>query len=223
MCYRLLFHQSIGAERRCIVIDVLFNLADDAIFDMDDFIRLICHAALVRYDHDRHSLSVQVLEYFHHLDRRFAVQRPRRFIGKNHLRLCDQSTCNGDALFLSAAHLIWHAVDVTDPAEKNYKDQIPYTPRHSGSASVTWMNPWANISYSVVASDKRYALPQNIKSNQIDSYMEHSLSANKSFKWDRCQLRIQGEILNLLNKNYDIIQYYPMPGRSWRLSVSIIY
>ena len=130
---------------------------------------------------------------------------------------------NKMSLLLNTAYSYQHAVDVTDPAEKNYKDQIPYTPRHSGSASVTWMNPWANISYSVVASDKRYALPQNIKSNQIDSYMEHSLSANKSFKWDRCQLRIQGEILNLLNKNYDIIQYYPMPGRSWRLSVSIIY
>jgi len=130
---------------------------------------------------------------------------------------------NKMSVIMTTAYSYQHAVDITDPTEKNYNDQIPYTPRHSGSASITCENSWVNVSYSVVASGKRYALPQNIKSNQIDSYMEHNFSANRSFVLNKCKLRIQGELLNLLNKNYDIIQYYPMPGRSWRLSVSLIY
>lgn len=127
------------------------------------------------------------------------------------------------SLLLSAAYSYQYAIDVTDPAEKNYKDQIPYTPRHSGSASVSLENPWVNLTYTAVAAGDRYALPQNIESNLIESYVEHSLSLNRSFTLGKCTFRAQGEILNLTDKTYDIIQYYPMPGRSWRLSVNVFY
>lgn len=127
------------------------------------------------------------------------------------------------SVLLSSAYSYQHAIDVTDAAGKNYKDQIPYTPRHSGSASVSLLNRWVNMSYTLVAAGDRYALPQNIESNLIESYVEHSLSLNRSFTIGKCTLRAQGEVLNLTDKTYDIIQYYPMPGRSWRLSVSVFY
>lgn len=127
------------------------------------------------------------------------------------------------SLLLSSAYSYQYAIDVTDPEEKNYKDQIPYTPRHSGSASASLENPWVNLSYTLMAAGERYALPQNIESNRIGSYIEHSISLNRSFAVKRCTLRIQGEVLNLTDKTYDIIQYYPMPGRSWRLGLSVTY
>ena len=127
------------------------------------------------------------------------------------------------SLLLSSAYSYQHAIDLTDPSEKNYKDQIPYTPRHSGSASASLENPWVNLTYTAVAAGDRYALPQNIESNLIKSYVEHSISVNRSFAVKKCTFRLQGEILNLTDKSYDIIQYYPMPGRSWRLSLSITY
>lgn len=127
------------------------------------------------------------------------------------------------SLMLSSTYSYQSAIDITDPEAKNYKDQIPYTPRHSGSGSVSLENPWVNIAYTLVAAGDRYALPQNIDVNRIDSYMEHSLSVNRSFALKKCTFRIQGDILNLADKTYDIIQYYPMPGRSWRLSLSITY
>ena len=40
------------------------------------------------------------------------------------------------SLFLASTYSFQYAVDVTDPEAKNYKDQIPYTPRHSGTVSV---------------------------------------------------------------------------------------
>ncbi len=127
------------------------------------------------------------------------------------------------SLLLSSAYSYQDAIDVTDPEGKNYKDQIPYTPRHSGSASASLENPWVNVTYTLVAAGDRYALPQNIEANQIDSYIEHSLSVNRSFTLKKCTFRVQGDILNLTDKTYDIIQYYPMPGRSWRLCLSITY
>ena len=84
-------------------------------------------------------------------------------------------------------------------------------------------NPWVNVSYILTAVGDRYALPQNIDRNRIDSYIEQSISINRDFRFRYFGLRLQGELLNLANVNYDVIQYYPMPGRSWRLSICLSY
>ncbi|MDR2916052.1 MAG: TonB-dependent receptor [Tannerella sp.] len=122
-------------------------------------------------------------------------------------------------MLLSGSYTYQHVIDVTDFDAKNYKDQIPYTPRHTGSASATFETPWVNVSYLLTAVGERYALPQNIKANNINAYTEQSLSLNRTFKLKNVSMRLQGEILNIADTQYDVIQYYPMPGRSWRLSV----
>ncbi len=129
----------------------------------------------------------------------------------------------GPELIVSSTYSYQYAVDRTDPGAKNYKDQIPYTPRHSGTASVSLENPWVNISYLLTAVGTRYALPQNIDQNRIDAYVEQGISVNRDFRFRHLGVRLQGELLNLANVNYDVIQYYPMPGRSWRLSVCLSY
>ncbi|MGM9758861.1 MAG: TonB-dependent receptor plug domain-containing protein, partial [Parabacteroides sp.] len=127
------------------------------------------------------------------------------------------------SVLLAATYTYQYAVDVTDESAKNYKHQIPYTPRHTATASLSWENPWLNVSYLLTAVGDRYALPQNIESNRIDAYVEQSLTANREFQFHRVGLRVQGELLNLANVNYDVIQFYPMPGRSWRISVCVTY
>ena len=126
-------------------------------------------------------------------------------------------------LFLSGNYSYQQAIDVTDPQAKNYRNQIPYTPRHSGSGSLSMENPIVNVSYFFTAVGPRYVLPQNIESNRMQGYAEHNISVNRTFKFKRFSLRLQGEILNLLNTQYDVIQYYPMPGRSWRVSLVCSY
>lgn len=127
------------------------------------------------------------------------------------------------ALLLYATYSFQNATDVTNPSEDSYKDQIPYTPKHSGNASLTLENPWVTISYHLTAAGDRYALPENIAKNLISRYVEQGISLNREFEVKKCKLRLQGEVINLGNKTYDIIYYYPMPGRSWRLSISVLY
>lgn len=97
------------------------------------------------------------------------------------------------------------------------KRQIPYTPEHSGSASLSFENPWLNFTYSVVASGKLYSKQDHTKMSRVDGFYDHSISVNKTFLLSRTKLRLQAELLNLSNKNYEIIQGYPMPGRSFRI------
>ena len=124
-------------------------------------------------------------------------------------------------MMLSGNYTFQHAIDVTNPEAKNYKDQIPYTPRHTGNGSATVETKWVNISYILMTVGKRYALPQNTATNKVDAYMEQNISLNRTIELKNISLRIQGEILNIANKQYDVIQYYPMPGRSWRLSITV--
>lgn len=116
-----------------------------------------------------------------------------------------------------------YAVDITDKESKNYKDQIPYTPRHSGNISATLLNKWVNVGYMMSAVGERFALPQNIQSNLIEGYLEHTLSFNRLFRAGRFGLRLQFDCQNITDKQYEVIQYYPMPGRSYKFSVKFIY
>lgn len=126
-------------------------------------------------------------------------------------------------LLLDGSYSFQKAIDITNEKDKSYKDQIPYTPRHSGSYSASFLNPWVNISYSLTASGVRYMNRQNIKENEIESYVEQNVSLNRNFRLKRCSLRLQADILNIADKQYDIVRYYPMPGRSFRCAVSITY
>lgn len=126
-------------------------------------------------------------------------------------------------LRLDGSYTWQNAIDVTDKSSKTYKNQLPYTPKHSGNVSLSWENPWVNISWLLSAVDKRYALPQNDESNRIAGYAEQQVSFNHTFSFRNSSLRVQAEIVNLGDVTYDVIRYYPMPGRSYRASIKYIY
>lgn len=122
---------------------------------------------------------------------------------------------------LSGNYSYQRVIDVTNKEDKNYKDQLPYIPRHYGSAAIAFNNPWVNVAYTLIASGSRYSLDQNISENKIDSYLDQSVSVNRSVAVGKCRLWLQVSLLNLANKNYEIIQYYPMPGRSFSASARL--
>lgn len=124
-------------------------------------------------------------------------------------------------LLLTGNYTYQKAIDLTDSTEKNYKDQVPYTPVHNGNFSLLCETSWFNISYTLTGVSKRYSLPQNLKENRIGGYIEQTVSASKRFRLKSCRLRLQAELVNFTNEQYDVIKYYPMPGRSFRVSGSI--
>jgi outer membrane cobalamin receptor len=114
-----------------------------------------------------------------------------------------------------------YAVDVTSPTDKNYRHQIPYTPRNSGSLSVSFLNKWVDVGYLMNGVGERYSLPQNTESNRIGGYVEHSASLGRSFEMDGCTIALQLECQNFTDVQYEVIQYYPMAGRSYRITLKV--
>lgn len=127
------------------------------------------------------------------------------------------------SLTLSGAYTWQKALDVTDKNSKTYRHQLPYTPQHSGNASLLVETAWVNVGYSVTGMGKRYYLAENIPVNEIDGYAEHTLTLSRKFDFKASSLSVSAEIINLTDKQYDIIKFYPMPGRSWRLNGTFIF
>jgi outer membrane cobalamin receptor len=127
------------------------------------------------------------------------------------------------SLSLACNYSYREAIDLTDPESKTYRHYIPYTPVHSGSGSALFNNPYVNIAYIFTSTGERYSLPQNIKSNLMPGYAEHNITLNRRIPLRRVTLALQAEALNIAGANYDVIHYYPMPGRSYRFNISIEY
>ena len=123
-------------------------------------------------------------------------------------------------LYFMGTYNFMQAEDVTDPTSKVWRNQIVYTPKHSGSASLTWENAYVNITYNLLYASERYSIAQNIEANRIDPYTDHSVTLSRSFQWKRHSFRLQVDALNLGGKNYQIIRYYPMPGRNYKVTLN---
>ena len=134
--------------------------------------------------------------------------------------------CGWLSVYATGNYSLQYALDVTDPQSKSYRHQIPYTPRHCGSASLTMETSWCVLTYKVNAAGRRYSMNQNIPDNEIAPYVDHGVSVGRDFAFGRKRdydIYIGVEGLNLSGYNYEIIRYYPMPGRSFRVTVKLKY
>lgn len=112
------------------------------------------------------------------------------------------------------------AIDVTNSSDTYYRDQIPYIPWHSGSATVqaTWRS-W-NLNYSFIYTGERYNQQENIVYNHTQPWYTSDISLSKEFSWSRYTARVQLEVNNLFSQDYDVILNYPMPKRNYRVTLT---
>ena len=113
------------------------------------------------------------------------------------------------------------AIDITNPADSYYRDQIPYIPRHSGSAvlNTSWRG-WG-LNYSFIYVGERYNQQENILYNYTQPWYTSDVSVSKDLKVNNVNMRALIEVSNLLNQDYDVIANYPMPKRNFRVTLSV--
>ena len=117
--------------------------------------------------------------------------------------------------------LTWQEAKDKTEGNATYGSQLPYTPKVSGGLSVMLLTPWVNVGYSATGQGKRYSMAQNTREYQLDGYMEHSLSLSRDFLLGDNMLRLQLTVNNITDKQYEIIKYNPMPGRSVTASATL--
>lgn len=113
------------------------------------------------------------------------------------------------------------ARDYTNSSSQTYKEQLPYTPWHSANGSATLHTPWVNVGYVLTYCGHRYSSAQNKSEYCVDSYVLHDVTLSRTLDLPQCRVLLSASVQNLLDEQYDIVKFYPMPGRSFRVSASV--
>jgi len=122
---------------------------------------------------------------------------------------------------LYATYSYQKALNKTDPESQLYDQQLPYTPKHSANAALTFHTPWVNIGYSLTYVGTRYNSDINKEEYKMDAYVLNDLTLSRDFRLGGSTLQASLALMNLLDEQYDIVSYYPMPGRSLRATIGI--
>lgn len=115
------------------------------------------------------------------------------------------------------------AIDVTSSNTSYYKDQLPYTPEHSGSAMITVAYGNTELNYSLLYSGERYSQQENIERNRMDAWHTSDIALTHKIRIKESLLSISAEVNNLFNKDYDVVKNFPMPLRSYSVGMKFIF
>ncbi len=125
-------------------------------------------------------------------------------------------------LTASANYSLQRVQNRTNPESAYYGNQLAYMPLHSGAFSLGWENPWVNLTVYGEGVSERWGSNEHYDETRIKGYFELGATAWKAFRWGRQRQRsldIRLDVKNLLDKQYEIVRLYPMPGISWQLTV----
>ena len=135
-------------------------------------------------------------------------------------------------LLLAGNYSLQRVLNHTNSESKYYDTQIAYTPLHSGSITMAWQNPWCNLSLTGDGMSKRWSTNEHNDDTDLSGFMEWGATVYKDLRLSEIlnlrssekpgnpEIRVKLSVLNIFDHQYEIVSRYPMPGRSWRLSIS---
>lgn len=130
-----------------------------------------------------------------------------------------QKIANGHKIVFSASYSLQNAENRTNSSSPYYGNQIAYIPKHSGSASIGYENPYVNIVVHGTGTSLRYSNNEHYEDSEVRGYWEMGLAAYRDFNIGKGKLSARFDLKNILDKQYEIVKAYPMPGISYMVSV----
>jgi outer membrane cobalamin receptor len=104
------------------------------------------------------------------------------------------------------------------PIDSSYNKQLPYVPKSSGVFGISFDTEIGNISINQSMTGLRYTTADESKS--LPAYTLTDVSFVKKFELTNVQLTFHCSIHNVFDVDYQSFEVYPMPGRSFRISIS---
>jgi outer membrane receptor protein involved in Fe transport len=93
-------------------------------------------------------------------------------------------------------------------------------PKHTGSLALTFENPWVNVSLHGVGVSSRWPNNDHYSGTMIDGYMDFGVTAYRQLTFGRHQIEARLDLKNLFNTQYEIVSHYPMPRRSYQVTIN---
>lgn len=99
--------------------------------------------------------------------------------------------------------------------------QLPYTPKHQASSSISYHFPSYFFGLSINYTGTRYSLPDNNRDSELSDFFLLSVFAEKQTLLFDITTIVRLDIRNVLNTRYEMIDNYPLPGFSLLGSISM--
>ena len=126
----------------------------------------------------------------------------------------------GRSALTATANYTWQrSENRTNKKSEYYGNQIAYVPEHQASAAIAFESPLINVSAHGHGISHRYTNNNHYNGTRMAGYMEMGMTAWREFVVGSGVIEARVDVKNLLDKQYEIVARYPMPGRSWQLSV----
>lgn len=146
-----------------------------------------------------------------------------RTIGVDATAMVTMQIAARHSLTLNANYSFQRAEPRTSRASSEWGKQVAYMPKHSGNVSLAYENPWCSISAHATGVSDRYTTNNNLPETRMAGYIECGLTAWRTISIRSHEVELRADIQNLLNKQYEVVARYPMPGRNWQISVNYKY
>lgn len=124
-------------------------------------------------------------------------------------------------LWLAVNYSLQRSADRTVRGSDTYGNQLAYTPLHSGAASLSWENPWLNLTVHTTFAGERWSTHEHTATTRLPPYSEWGFSVGRAFRLRRVGIEARAELINAFNKRYEVIRRYPMPGRAYKLTIKL--
>lgn len=168
--------------------------------------------------HNRVTDRIMAIPLSPHIWRAMNISRVRS-LGMDVSLGVETPLTTGHRLSVNGHYSLQRVAERSNPASTTYNLQLPYTPQHSGSLSVSWNSPWVMFVVSGTAASERWATHDHAITTHLPPYAELGLSLARSFRWAGHRLDARLDVTNLTDHQYEILRRYPMPGRAWRTSL----
>lgn len=109
-----------------------------------------------------------------------------------------------------------------DKGSPYYELQLPYTPMHTGAIMVSLGYKKVELSYNALFSSYRYPLGDQILDNRLSGWNIHNLNIGYNIFANKTDCKFSFELNNFLNKQYQVIRYYPMPGINYKIGITFL-
>lgn len=112
-------------------------------------------------------------------------------------------------------------VDVSHKASPAYGLQLPYTPLCSFASGLSWRNKWLCAALSVEGATERWTLGNHVEGSHLPPWAVADAAVWRAWQWKKWRVTARLTVKNVMNHQYDIVKYYPMPGRSWQATLAV--
>ncbi|RKE02205.1 TonB-dependent receptor [Marinifilum flexuosum] len=106
-----------------------------------------------------------------------------------------------------------------DKNSDDYKQTLAYRPHHITKLLSDFIHK--NWNAGIITTFRSHT--KNWEEQKVDGSFLLDVNAGYRLKTDFAKIKLSGRVENLLDKSYELVKYYPMPGRAYYLGVNVIF